>query len=275
MAHRLIGWYSPSFTLLGVITTIIGTNLLCEFYDYQQYAPSGIRPFHGTFITGYRLLADRIVYPNMVRNLGYLMLLTGALCYIGLVFLLDWPVLFFYGLSFFLAYTYVCPPIQYASRGWGLGEIGLFCSYGLLPLLGSYYVQTNMLTELSLWVGLLFGLFVMLVLNRFNSILYRRDWLNRKRTLVVHWGTARALDFDVLLIILAYVGLLLLVSLGYLPLLTLVVLGLMPILLGTFTQVMRERPRLHDSVQLYTTAIIATILTGLFFNVALWADVLW
>jgi len=276
-----LGWWDTGqsnptilFLLLAsAFCTILGINLLNEKRDYRYALQSNDIKFNGAlFATTYHLLAAAQIQTRQVRLLGYLLLLLSVLGHAGLVLLVGWPVLFFYGLSLLLMYTYTAAPVRYGYRGWGLGELGIFLGYGFLPLLGSYYIQGRTISWLPVWVSIPFGLLTVLIFFNYNLIHYRRDWLMRKRTLVVMLGPLRTFDISALLTLVIYVLLLAIASLAHLPLSTLVTLAVLPLVLGPSSRLRDEQPYLEDVFRLHLTTLNASLWTGLLFCAALIAD---
>lgn len=266
--HTATFWFSVGAMLL----VTLGANALGEYRDYKSARSVNVTTGHDPLITGYGLMAHGKVAPAIALNLGYMLLTAGALCYLWLALLSGWPSLFFSIMTLLLIYGYVNPPLRYAYQGWGVGEAGIFLGYGLLPFLNSYLVQGEMLSGLALAVSVAFGLLVAVIFGNYNLIYERRDWLMRKRTLVVECKPSRALDCHATLILLAYVVILLIVSVAYLPLVTLITIAALPTALGAYSQLRRNHLAPEDSYQLYKTTINATIWTGLLFSLALIGD---
>jgi len=261
-------------TILGVFASALSINVFWEYHDYRR----SLAMDHNPLVTdlpsysNYVLLRDGRVDPALALNFGLLFALIGLGCTLLLTMLTGWPILFFSGMAFILAYFYAAPPIRYGYWGWGLGELGVFVSFGLLAALGGYYVQAESLTLTSAWVSLSMGFFAILVVFNYNIIHYRRDWLIRKRTLVVMAGLNRGIDISVLITILPYAVILLAASLNHLPLWSLFALGGLPIALGGYSRIWRDGDTAEECVHLYETTITAVIVTGLLFGVSLWLD---
>lgn len=281
MAGSVLGWWqtgrADTFTLLLLLSsafcTILAMNLLNDNRDYLSARQSNDIKFTNTlFATPYHLLAAGQLQPSQVSMLGYLLLLYSALGYLGLILIVGWPVLFFYALTLLLLYTYATPPIRYGYRGWGLGEVGVFLGYGAIPLIGSYFIIGRTIDWLPVWVSLPFGLLTVLVFFNHNLLHYRRDWLMRKRTLVVSMGPLRTFDISALLTLIIYAALLAIASLAHLPLSILVTLAALPLALGMFSRLRDEQPHLEDLLQLHLTTLNASIWTGILFCAALLAD---
>lgn len=274
----VLGWWQgasihvPTLLLLlsGSGATVLGLNLLHEYHDYWHARRSNDVRFHQVvFATAYHLLAAESVSVSTVKWLAYGFVAAGLLCYLGLVRLLGWPLLCFYAISLLLIYTYSAPSVRYGYRGWALGEIGLFFGYGFFPLVGSYYIIGHTLDWLPVFVGIPFGLIAILLFANYNFVHHRRDWLMRKRTLVVNFGPRRALDINSLLTVLIYVGVLGLVSLAYLPMIVLITLAALPLAVRIYGQLHAEEVGLIESFLLYRATVTATLFTASLFAFAL------
>lgn len=258
-------------TMMGVLTTSMGFNMLCEYADHRRCrAESDL--VAEPFVTGASMMNVGLVQPAIARNLGLILLSIGLVCGLWLVVAAGWPVLFFAGFSFLLLLAYALPPLMVGYRGWGLGESGIFLAFGLLPLLCSYYVQARSLTLTPLWLSVPLGLLSVLVFFNYNLLHQRRDRLIRKHTLVAGIDPGRALDLSALLSVGAYASIVLIVALAHLPLSLLVGLLALPVALGAFAQVDRARLTAGDLLEVYRASTSAVMLTGLLICLALWID---
>ncbi|MFN8487105.1 MAG: prenyltransferase [Caldilineaceae bacterium] len=264
------------FSLGSVLLLALGMQTLAEYCDYTHARKdpnaTEITPRLEPLITGYGLMMQGVVQPSTVASLAYWLLTASILCTLWLTMLIGWPILFFHGLSFLLAYTYATPPVQYSYRGWALGEIGVFLAYGLLPLVGSYYTQSHTLSWLPLWVSVPFGLLPLLVFFNYNLVHEYRDWLMHKRTLVVNLSTSHALDTSAIVSVLIYIAILCIVSLAHLPLSTLITLAALPTALGVFSRLRQTDVLPEDRYWLYKTTVNAALWTSLLFCIALFTD---
>jgi 1,4-dihydroxy-2-naphthoate octaprenyltransferase len=116
------------------------------------------------------------------------------------------------------------------------------------------------------------GLLCVLVVYDYNILRYHRDWLIRKRTLVVGLGIARSLDIGVMLTVAAFSSFILASSFGSLPLWTLLSLGGLPLVLGGFSDFWRAGRRRDDLPNLYSATVNGVIVTGILFCVSLILD---
>lgn len=280
LAGAMLGWQSSgvdtltvALLLVGNFCMILGIHLLNDQQDYQYALESNdVKFIPELFATPYHLLAAGQISAAQLSRLSYGLLLASALAQIGLYLLVGWPVLFFYAVTLLFLYTYNTPPIRYSYRGWGIGEFGVLLGYGLFPLVGSYFIVSQSISWLPVLVSLPFGLLAVLSVFTHNLLHYRRDWLMRKRTLVVTLGPLRTFDISALLTILVYAALLAIASLAHLPLSTLVTLAVLPLALRGFSQLRSEQPPLENVFRLHLTTLQVTIWTGLLFCVVLLAN---
>jgi 1,4-dihydroxy-2-naphthoate octaprenyltransferase len=120
-------------------------------------------------------------------------------------------------IGFLLAFFYVARPIRLAYIGRGLGEIDILISFGILPLVGSYYVQASMVTYVALLASLPIGLYTMVVLYFHHFLHWRADKEVGKITPVVALGENGARIVGALLLLLIAVTLIVDVYLKVFP----------------------------------------------------------
>jgi 1,4-dihydroxy-2-naphthoate octaprenyltransferase len=266
-------WPTILLLLTGSSITVIGLNLLHEYNDYQHaFRSNEIKFMQTVFATSYHLMVTGLVKPSLVRWLGYGLLGVGLGCYLALLPTVGWPLLFFYAMSLLLAYMYTAPPLRYSYHGWGLGELGLFFGYGFLPLLGSYYIVSQNLTLVALFTTIPFGIAAILLFGNYNFIHHRRDWLMRKRTLVVTAGPTRLLGINALLTLAIYVALLCIVSLAHLPVIGLLTLAALPLAIRIYGELRGDEIGLEESFQLYRATVTGVLWTTTIFCLALLVD---
>lgn len=102
-------------------------------------------------------------------------------------------------LAIIAAMRYTMGKKPYGYRG--LGDIYVFVFFGLLGVMGSYYMQTQDFNLLVLLPAASIGLFSTGVLNLNNLRDEANDREARKNTIVVRWGTGFAKRYHIFLII--------------------------------------------------------------------------
>jgi 1,4-dihydroxy-2-naphthoate polyprenyltransferase len=269
-------WVSGRFSapaLVFLIATVFAAALfyqaLTAVYDYRKSLDPEARSTSDLPDTPFSLMANGVLPPSMLQSVGYLCLAIGLLCTLWLGLLVGWPVFFFGGLSFLLIAASFQPPVRYAFRGWGMGELGAGLAFGVLPLLGAFYSQAQSLSWLPLFAGLPLVLLSILVVLNENLGTWRRDWLIGKQTLPVTIGAPRALDMSVLLTMVAYVAILLIVVWGKMPLWQLGGLATLPLALGAFSEVRRSDVTAEDGYKLRNAAAKAAVWTAILLSASL------
>jgi len=187
-------WGLFALALLGSLAAHLGANVVNDVFDFakgtdqatQQLAPEGT-----TLATGSQALMSGKLSLRAFRGLA-LGLFALALLY-GIVLTIFRPWAIVLGVAgFLLAFFYVAPPLRLAYVGRGLGELDILISFGVLPLVGSYYIQTGNVTLSALLASLPVGLYTMAVLYFHHFLHWRADAEVGKLTPVVALGERRA-----------------------------------------------------------------------------------
>jgi 1,4-dihydroxy-2-naphthoate octaprenyltransferase len=267
----VLNWPALVYMLGGVLAMTVGFNLLGDYFDFRSSDDTDPHLGPEPYFSGYSFLLHGVITPKAIRLIALVLLFLSFLCCLLLVWLVGWPMLFFAGLIYLLGFNYMTPPVKYAFRGWGSGELGVLLSAGLLVTMG-YYSQAGSISWLPVWTAIPVGLLSVAVIYNFNIVYYRRDWLNRKRTLVVHLGPDRGVDLSSVLVVGGYVAFVLIVSWAHLPIWVLICLGALPIVLNRYGRLRRGYGREEEYIDLYNATVSATTVTSILFGVALLFD---
>ena len=195
LAYRLQGAFEPvdfALVLLGMVFAHLGVNLANDFFDFQQGADQNNR-FRNPFSGGSPALVEGMESPLRIKRLFLLSFVTAATCGAALMVRVDGGIgpVFWIALGGFVSgYFYTAPPFKFVYRGFG--ELFILLGFGVLPVLGTYYVQTGTLALEPVIAGAAVGLLTtnILYINQFPD--YWSDREAGKGTLVVRLGTARA-----------------------------------------------------------------------------------
>ena len=212
-------WVLFLLTLLGALAAHLGANLINDIFDFDQGADQAaydLRLNGTTVTTGSPLLLNGQLSPGTYRRLALGCFALALLCGIILAFLRPWVLLFAIA-GFLLAFFYVAPPLRLAYLGRGLGEIDIFLSFGVLPLVGAFYVQANAVTPIALLVALPIGLYTTAVLYFHHFLHWRGDQKVGKVTPVVALGEHGARVVGALILAVIALLFLLLAFTGVLP----------------------------------------------------------
>lgn len=208
--------------LLGALAAHLGSNVINDVFDYQ----SGADQKAATLDTGdekqtvptgsVNLLTGKLTLRQYWTLAGVLF---GVALACGLVLTIwrPWTLAFAIG-GFLLAFFYVAPPIRLAYVGRGAGEVDIVLAFGVLPLVGAFYVQAGTVTWQAIIVALAVGLYTMTVLYFHHFLHWRADRAVGKMSPVAALGEERGRVVGFAL--LALVGLAIIVSclVGAMPL---------------------------------------------------------
>jgi len=220
-------WGLWLLTALGMMLLQAAANLANDYYDYA----SGNDPLNVTFVSpftgGSRIITDGLVPPRPVLVASLVCLAAGAAVGLYLTYLRGWVILAFGLVGGLTGFFYTARPLQLGYRG--LGEICIALDFGILPVLGTYYVQTGGFSRPALWAALPVTCLITAVLwiNQFQD--YAADRAVAKRHWVVRLGLRRASLVYALLLGGAYLSLALAVVAGILPAWTLLALLTLPL----------------------------------------------
>jgi 1,4-dihydroxy-2-naphthoate octaprenyltransferase len=185
--------------LLGAIFIQVGTNLSNDYSDARRGADTEDR------LGPVRVTAGGLVPPRQVLMATYITFGLAILCGAYLVYVAG-PLLLAIGAASILAgILYTGGPRPYGYEG--LGEVFVFLFFGIVAVVGSYFVQQERLEweafALAIPVGLLAA--AILVVNNVRDI--DTDRRAGKRTLAVRLGRRRARTLYSVMLLVAYVAL--------------------------------------------------------------------
>jgi 1,4-dihydroxy-2-naphthoate octaprenyltransferase len=179
--------------LLAIMALHSGSNLANDYFDHisrNDWLNKNPTPFSG----GSRYIQDGILSPKTILFAALLALAAGTIIGIIIVLLTRSIFILILGLIGLLGgFFYTTPPIRLGYRC--LGEPVIALLFGLLPVYGSYYLQTETIdiTPYTVWltpllpaviVGIL--IFLVILINEFPDV--AADAAVNKRTLVVRFG---------------------------------------------------------------------------------------
>ncbi|MGH2830952.1 MAG: prenyltransferase [Actinomycetota bacterium] len=185
------GWFLV--TLAGAAAMHLAANVVNDVYDEDSGAEPLARRDSASHATGSGVLGAQLMSRRALLGLAAALFGVALACAIALAFAGRPAVLWLGAIGFVLAVAYVAPPIRYGYVGRGLGEAGIFAAFGILPVVGSYYVQTLVIDSAALWASVVPGLLTTLVLYHHHFLRWRSDREARKMTPVAWLGPERAL----------------------------------------------------------------------------------
>lgn len=258
MDFRLLG-----LTLLGLIAAHAGSNLINDYFDFKLGADQN-NPNRNKFSGGSGRLVTGKERAGTFLLAAIGSFLVAAAAGLGILFLMEQGrelILLIAAAGGLMALFYTAPPLKLAYRG--LGEPCILMSFGVLPVLGAYGVQTGHGSLTVAAAGLPLALLItnIIWINEFPD--HDSDKAAGKNHLVVILGTARARVGYHLILAAAAVSLLVLVFQGTLPGLVLLALaGLVPgAIAARILHANHDRPQALEPAQGMT--IISHLVTGL------------
>lgn len=211
-------------TLIGSASAHLFSNMINDLWDYRSGVDVAAKETSGTISTNSGFLANGVMKESTFSIITWTLFGIGMLCAVILSLISGWWAFVLGLLGGLIAYFYVGPPLKFGYRGKGYGEIAILLSFGVLPIAGSYYVQTGSFDYRAILLSLPIGLLTTLLLFNHHFLHWQTDKQAGKKTLVVVWGEERALRFSKMLLFLAYGTLILCVVLYILPIYALLAL---------------------------------------------------
>lgn len=212
LAWKLDGKFNFALFVAALVAMLFlhaAANMLNDYFDHlsgTDWLATPIRLSRAVSLTGGgRAIQDGVVPPHTMLAFGLASLIIGILLGIWLVTIVGLPLLLIGALGAFFAFFYTAPPIRLAHRG--LGEFAVGMSFGVLPVLGAYFVQTVKLDWRVAIASLPIASLITAVLwvNEIPDAPY--DEAVGKRNLVVRLGTKGAAIGYFVLVASAYVAL--------------------------------------------------------------------
>lgn len=191
---------NPYIFILSILTAIslqILSNYANDYGDFKNGAD--------TFERTDRVMASGLISEKtMKRSIAFLIIITLALG-IGLLVIgirqlnTSFFVLLTLGiLGILAAYYYTAGKRPYGYSGFG--DLSVFLFFGLLAVVGTFYMQTQSVQSHIWWVGAAIGMLSVGVLNVNNIRDIESDTQKNKITLPVRMGYRKALKYHLFLL---------------------------------------------------------------------------
>ena len=261
-------------TLFAGIFLHWGADVTNDYFDHTEEGTGSddinvefIRPYSG----GSRTLQQGLLTPREVAIGAIVCYAIAGILGIYLVLRLGWVILAFGGIGAFFGFFYSTPPIRFVKRGFGEFVIGTM--FGVLMVVGAFYVQVQTPIPLTWPLVIPFDVFLeagyislpvaimialVLYINEFPDFVADRD--ANKRTMVVRLGRKHAAKGYTLALIVMYVGIVVAVLLDMIRIEALLSLATLPLAaLGIMTAL-----RHYDESNKLGPANWATIVNHIF-----------
>ncbi|MGA7434596.1 MAG: 1,4-dihydroxy-2-naphthoate polyprenyltransferase [Solirubrobacterales bacterium] len=177
-------WGAFLAALVASVLIQIGTNLANDYSDARRGADSADR------LGPVRVTSAGLVTPRRVLMATWIAFGIAALLGIYLAFVAGWVILLVGALSITAGVLYTGGPRPYGYAG--LGEFFVFLFFGLVSVNGSYYVQLEEITWVSVGLSIAIGFLSTAILVVNNTRDMDTDRRAKKNTLAVRIGRDRS-----------------------------------------------------------------------------------
>jgi len=189
LGYATAGTFSPGLFILALLAIMAlhsGANIANDYFDHvsgNDWANKNPTPFSG----GSRYIQQGILSPKATLLAGIFWLTLGSAIGV-IIFLLTQSIfILILGLVGLLGgFFYTAPPVKLGYRY--IGELVIALLFGLLPVYGSYYLQTETVGATPILPALIISILIFLVIliNEFPDL--DADAAVNKKTLVVQLG---------------------------------------------------------------------------------------
>ncbi|MCK4752109.1 MAG: 1,4-dihydroxy-2-naphthoate octaprenyltransferase [Planctomycetes bacterium] len=172
--------------LFAIMLLHAGANIANDYFDHtsgNDWANKNVTPFSG----GTRLIQDGILSPKATLLTSIVALAFGSVVGLVIVVMTKSVFILILGLIGLLGgFFYTAPPVRLGYRG--IGEFVIAILFGLLPVYGSYYLQTGAIDTTPILPAAIVSLLIFLVIliNEFPDL--NADAAVNKKTLIVWLG---------------------------------------------------------------------------------------
>ena len=264
-------WGYFGLTMLGMLLVHAGANIVNDFFDHttkNDDVNTLFTPVNG----GSRFIQSDIAKPSKIIMTSFILLLAGALVGVYINSLVEGNAILYLGIAGgFLALFYSAWPLKLAYRG--VGDISIAIAFGLIPVLGAFYVQTETLSwdvskyaiAASVPVGILVAL--ILYINSYQD--YDADKMANKRTSIVRLGKKRATQLFAILIYFQYIWVVIAIAAAILPWPTIIVMLTLPLGIKVVKQTKQFQSKIYELLSSNFGVIGIHLLVGLLLTIGL------
>jgi len=269
------------YTLLAGIFLHWGADVANDYFDHTEDKAGSddinvefIRPYSG----GSRTIQQGLLTPREVAMGAIACYLIAAIIGFYLVYRIGWIILAFGLVGAFFGLFYSTPPIRFVKRG--VGEIVIGIVFGLLMVVGSFYVQVQIPIPLQ-WplvipweqffepgfisIPVSFLIALVLYINEFPDYAADRD--ANKRTFVVRLGRKNAAKGYALGMSFVYISVVGMVFLNLIQLESLLALATLPLAVLGIVTTLHHYDESKKLAPANWATIMSQLLTGVFLTI--------
>jgi 1,4-dihydroxy-2-naphthoate polyprenyltransferase len=220
-SHHNFRWDTTIVALICALLIQIGTNFANDYYDFVKGSD---RPDRIGFE---RVTAAGLVSPEAMLNATWITMAIAFFAGMYLVWIGGWAILILGVLSLLFGILYTGGPYPLGYNG--LGDIFVFIFFGIVAVMGTYYVNALEWNIHSFWASVPAGALCVniLVVNNLRDV--EQDRISGKRTLGVLLGEyALKLEYTLLAAAALIVPVIFYFSFGYSLWILLPLLSILP-----------------------------------------------
>jgi len=201
-----LGAWAHAFAADRVVLALVVAIALQVGVNYANDYSDGVRGTDAARVGPVRLVGQRLARPAAVKAAAWTSFAIAGVCGLALVVLTgQWWLLVVGAASIAAAWLYTGGPRPYGYAG--LGEVFVFVFFGLVPVVGTAYVQTLAITAADVVGGIGVGLLACAILLTNNLRDIPGDTRAGKRTLAVRVGAPATRVIFALVVLGAFVAL--------------------------------------------------------------------
>jgi len=253
-------------TLVALVLLHAAANLANDYYDHLSRNDEINVEFISPFTGGSRFIQQQLTSPVSILIAALACLAAGSAIGLVLVWLRGWPILVLGVVGGLSGFFYTANPLRLGYRG--LGEIFIFLDFGVLPVLGTYYVQTQQFTVAAAAASLPVAFLIAAVLwiNQFPD--YQADRAVGKDHWVVRLGRRRACYVYAAELLLALLLVPVFVAIDWLPPMTLIALLPLPLAISAIGTAFRHYDQPDKLLPANAGTIMIHLTVGLLISLA-------
>ncbi len=258
-------WATFFVTLFGAVFAHAAANMTNDYFDHKS-TDDEINENYTPFSGGSRVIQNKLMSPKTVLTGAFVFWFLALACgvYLTIVTPGYW-VLVLATAGFIGGFFYTAGRFAFSYHG--LGEIMIHINFGILPVMGAYYVQTGYFSWAAFWTSFPIGFLItaILYINQYPD--FDADKAVGKNNLVVKQGKKMSMAGYYFLIFGSYGGVVLSVVFGILSPYSLVALVSLPIALKTVRTFAREYEKIKELVPAMAGTIQTHLLVGVLMSV--------
>jgi 1,4-dihydroxy-2-naphthoate polyprenyltransferase len=252
--HGVFNFTYAALNFAGVICLHASVDLLNDYWDYKR--GTDIIAKRTKFSGGTGVLPDNLLKPKMVYAAAVIFLILGVLT--GTYFVIIRGIIIAIILGF--AVVSIC---FYSTSivNAGLGELFVAIK-GALIVLGSFYVQTEVIDPSAIYVGAIIGILSASVLFANSFPDYDADRNTGRRTLLIIIGKQKGSRLFPILVMIPYILILAGIFLGYTKFLSLACIASIPYAIKAIKHIDQYK-HIDKFVPVMAATVIYARITGL------------